>query len=307
MFNHVNQPELLSHIAEVRKVLDSYDGTFSVGEIGLSDDSVAYSAEYVGDRLLHTCYNFSLLEAKGVRALLSSIQRTLHHYCNRGIQPCWAIGNHDSPRVASRWADTKTVITPSSEVVKRNLLLLFSLPGHVCLYQGDELGLPQAELDFEDLVDPYDREFFPDHVGRDGARTPIPWKKGLAYAGFSTAKPWLKVDPRHYAFAVDQQEQDPESVLSFCKELIKGKKTNRVLQEGKTEVAILENDILIVLRQLGDSFRLVFLNYGTDPKNINLRQGEAANFVRGNGLNISLSVVSVPDEGFLVIDEGSAG
>ena len=86
------------------------------------------------------------------------------------------------------------------------------LRGSVCLYQGEELGLPEAELQFEDLRDPYGIEFWPEYKGRDGSRTPMVWDMGVN-GGFSTSQPWLPVPHAHLQRTVVAQEADAQSVL----------------------------------------------------------------------------------------------
>jgi hypothetical protein len=77
-------------------------------------------------------------------------------------------------------------------IAKLAISVLAALRGSICLYQGEELGLPEAELAFEDLRDPYGIRFWPAFKGRDGCRTPMPWEAAKAHAGFTTAaKSWL--------------------------------------------------------------------------------------------------------------------
>ena len=90
--------------------------------------------------------------------------------------------------------------------------MLLSMKGSVCLYQGEELGLTEAELAFEDLVDPYGIEFWPQFKGRDGCRTPMVWQSAVHLGGFSTApKPWLPVPFDHLSRAADLQLRRPVS------------------------------------------------------------------------------------------------
>src|SRR5690606_5593907 len=89
---------------------------------------------------------------------------------------CWAFSNHDVARHVSRWS-------LSAEAARAYLVLLMCLRGSVCIYQGEELGLPEAELAFEDLRDPYGIEFWPAYKGRDGCRTPMPWDPDERHAG----------------------------------------------------------------------------------------------------------------------------
>ncbi|TIP69405.1 MAG: alpha-glucosidase, partial [Mesorhizobium sp.] len=94
------------------------------------------------------------------------------------------------------------------------------LRGSICLYQGEELGLEEAELAFEDLRDPYGIRFWPGFKGRDGCRTPMVWEKGAENAGFSTGKPWLPIPESHRARAVDVQNGEAKSVLASYRAML---------------------------------------------------------------------------------------
>ncbi|TGV57625.1 alpha-glucosidase, partial [Mesorhizobium sp. M2D.F.Ca.ET.160.01.1.1] len=93
---------------------------------------------------------------------------------------------------------------------RRLVAMLCSLRGSVCLYQGEELGLVEAEVPFEALQEPYGITFWPNFNGRDGCRTPLPWTDA-PLAGFTTGQPWLPIPAEHRAAAVAVQERDPHS------------------------------------------------------------------------------------------------
>jgi alpha-glucosidase len=96
------------------------------------------------------------------------------------------------------------------------LAALLTLRGGACVYQGKELALTEAEIDFSDLQDPFGIEFWPDFKGRDGCRTSMPWSSFSPNGGFSEERPSLPVSPEHLRLAVDQQEKDPDG-LGRCK------------------------------------------------------------------------------------------
>src|SRR6185312_6909353 len=100
-----------------------------------------------------------------------------------------------------------------------------------CLYQGEELGLPQADVPFERLQDPFGITFWPKFKGRDGCRTPMPWAN-RPHGGFSEAEPWLPVDDIHRELNVESQEARAGSVLRFAKEMIALRKARPELSEG---------------------------------------------------------------------------
>ena len=123
--------------------------------------------------------------------------------------------------------------------------------GSVCLYQGEELGLKEAELAFEDLVDPYGIEFWPQFKGRDGCRTPMVWQAHAANGAFSTAnRTWLPVPAEHLLHAVDTQDNVEGSVLEFYRALLAFRKLHPALVKGS--IALLEAadpDVLAFIRE----------------------------------------------------------
>ena len=139
-----------------------------------------------GDDLMQMCYAFEFLakdQPTAARIVASDEQG------GRGRSDgwaCWAFSNHDVIRHASRWD-----LTPAAQRMFATLIMC--LRGSVCIYQGEELGLPEADVAFEDLQDPYGIEFWPEFKGRDGCRTPMVWESSNQNGGFSAAKPWLPV------------------------------------------------------------------------------------------------------------------
>ena len=139
---------------------------------------------------------------------------------------CWAFSNHDVVRPPTRWA-----LGPDARKAVATLLL--SLRGSVCLYQGEELGLPEADVAFEDLEDPYGIEFWPEYKGRDGCRTPMVWTSDARNGGFSSARPWLPVSPAHLPLAVGAQDHDPDSVLAHYRAMLGFRKRHPALVVGE--------------------------------------------------------------------------
>jgi alpha-glucosidase len=140
-----------------------------------------------------------------------------------------------------------------------------SLRGNAFLYQGEELGLPQAHVAFADLQDWEAIANWPRTLGRDGARTPIPWRDSAPYAGFSRVKPWLPVEPRHLPLSVASQEHNHASMLQFSRAAIAMRKRTLALQTGSMIVIEASDDILHFQRHLsGMTLQCVF-NLGSTP------------------------------------------
>ncbi len=191
-----NRPEVLDFLASLRALFDAYDAT-SVGEIG-GGDAIRLARDYTTNRRLHMSYTFELLNDDGAAASIRArVQAQLDAIEDGWV--CWSFGNHDVPRLRSRWG-------ADDEAMSRAYLVLsFCLRGACCLYQGDELGLTEADVPYERIVDPYGKTFWPEFKGRDGCRTPMPWEGDALHGGFTSGEPWLPVPLDHVARAVDRQ------------------------------------------------------------------------------------------------------
>jgi alpha-glucosidase len=192
--------------------MDEYDAT-TLAEISSAEDALSTSSDYVrGPDRLHTAYNSSLmtdepLTAQRVNHLIQRVEALFKD----GVI-CWTAGTHDFPRLKSRWSKYQ----PSEEFLREAFdsmfaALIISLKGNCCIYQGDELGLTQADIPHEKMQDPFGIQGYPQVLGRDGSRTPMPWRKAAYQAGFTeAAEPWLPIPEEHLPYAVDVQEADPK-------------------------------------------------------------------------------------------------
>jgi alpha-glucosidase len=224
----IDRPETLAFLEKLRALLDRYTARYSLGELGGPGVGGSEDGRYVADHRLHTAYSFFFLRSPAPTPALIR-QAVSDWQAGHGDSwPTWVYSNHDAPRVASRWGGP----SPDPRYVAQLLALLLSLRGSVCLYQGEELGLPQSDVPFERLVDPEAIANWPLTLGRDGARTPIPWESAALHAGFSTAEPWLPVDARHYPLAVDRQADDPLSMLNTARSLLETRHRTPALLSG---------------------------------------------------------------------------
>jgi len=223
-----SQPESLEFIARLRALLDTYDDRFAVGEIE-DEEPLARQREYTdGAARLHAAYSFYLLRAR--EASPEVFLEAMRGWETSEGAPAWSLSNHDVVRFPTRLADDEP------ERVKLMLALLLSLRGMIYLYQGDELGLPHAEVPFERLQDPEAKAFWPNGIGRDGARTPMPWESEGLVAGFSDGPhAWLPLDPRHRPLAVDAQDRDAGSVLAYARRMVRQRRNSPALRDGDFE------------------------------------------------------------------------
>jgi alpha-glucosidase len=254
----------LGFLQRLRALLDSYPNTTMVGEIG-DDDGLARVAEYTrgGDKL-HMAYCFDLLGTAHSSQFFHGVIKRFEAIAEGGW-PCWALSNHDVVRFATRWGGSQ----PNLALLKLGAAMQFSLRGSSCIYQGDELGLPEADIAFEDLQDPYGITMWPEFKGRDGCRTPMPWNSTPKDLGFSAvasqAKSWLPVVESHRALAVDVQDGAPDSLLSFYRALLKWRKTQTALIDGEIELLPVDQQVFAFIRCNAAQRVLCVFNFSANP------------------------------------------
>jgi alpha-glucosidase len=240
-----SRPENLAFLERLRALLDEYPGTTSVGEIGDSQHQLEVMAQYTsGTNRLHMAYTFDYLGgAFSAEHFRRSIEMTEKDAPGGWI--CLAFSNHDVVRHASRWLGKGN----RDAFSKLASTMLLTMRGSVCLYQGEELGLTEAELAFEDLVDPYGIEFWPEFKGRDGCRTPMVWQSASHLGGFTTAqKAWLPVPSDHLTRAVDTQEALNDSVLHHYRATLDFRKAHAALKKGNIATYDAPGNVLIFTR-----------------------------------------------------------
>ncbi|MEY4979271.1 MAG: hypothetical protein RLZZ352_1541 [Pseudomonadota bacterium] len=275
-----NRPENVAFFERVRAVLDEY-GAVSVGEVG-DAEALNLMIEYAaGKRRLHMTYSFAFLgqdnQAAHVRRHTQAFEAAAAAH---NSWPCWTVGNHDAIRVLTRWQG----LAAPQDFMRMTMAMLFSLRGSACWYQGDELALPEADLAFEDLVDPPGIAFWPAYKGRDGCRTPMPWNSQQVHAGFSqghTTRPWLPVLPAHQVRAVDVAESDPAAPLHFMRRFLAWRKQHPALIRGDVHYLDGCAEVLLLVRHThsprGQRLLCAF-NFSADaqtvawPAGIELRQ-----------------------------------
>ena len=168
----------------------------------------AYCAPAEG---LHSGYTFVMLLARKLEAaFVTGHYETLARF--PGHWPTVSFSNHDVARTVSRFGGKHA----SPELAKMLFALLVTLKGTTLIYQGEELGLPQASLTRDQLRDPVGDLYWPYDGGRDGCRTPMPWTAG-PQMGFTTGTPWLPLSAEHRGLSVAEQAADPDSMLVFSR------------------------------------------------------------------------------------------
>ena len=143
--------------------------------------------------------------------------------------------------------------------------MLIALKGSICIYQGEELGLPQADILFEELTDPPGIRFWPEYKGRDGERTPMPWDTSDSPNGFSTGKPWLPVKYEHSVLNVQTQNADADSTLNYYRKVLAFRREHGALKDGDIEVLKLGEPVLAFRRRKDAESILCLYNLSPEP------------------------------------------
>lgn len=278
IYDHT-RPETLSFVARLRAVVDEKPGAFLMGEL-VTDrfpekQARAYTA---GKNRLHMVYSFDLfadgLNAKTIRQTVARVDEAI----GPGGFVAWAWSNHDVKRVISRFGfeDVADLAAPALTAI------LGSIRGAPCLYQGDELGLVEADVPFEALQDPYGKRFWPEFKGRDGCRTPLAWDDTPG-VGFTTGKPWLPVDPRHRDRAVSRQIGVAGSALERTRRFLHWRRTLPPLLTGSMTLHDAPEPVVVIERRLGRRRVLIAINLGRSPITFNQCQFAGAVELAGHG------------------------
>ncbi|MES2835235.1 MAG: alpha-glucosidase [Pseudomonadota bacterium] len=253
-----DQPGVPAFLERLRLLLDAYGDRFTVAEV-VGEGVEARMREYTaGDTRLSSAYGFQYLYADALTPELVRAAGAIWPGSPGEGWPAWAFSNHDAPRIASRWAEGRN----REAFARMAMLLLVSLRGNVFVYQGEELALPQGHVPFERLVDPEAIANWPETLGRDGARTPMPWRAEAPHAGFSTTEPWLPVDPAHQPLAVDAQEANPASVLHAARRLLALRRAHPTLRTGEMVLLDAAGPLLAFTRTSGDERLMAVFNLG---------------------------------------------
>jgi len=286
--SHADIPRFLTRL---RELCESFGGRFMVAEVGGEQAEREMKLYTQGPDRLHSAYGFLYLYADALGADLIR-QGTAMWPGDAGQGwPSWTFSNHDAPRAVSRWAQGRDP-KAFSEMA---LLLLVALRGNVFLYQGEELGLPQSEVPYHRLRDPEAIANWPQTLGRDGARTPMPWIAAAAYAGFSKVEPWLPVDPDHAELAVDRQERQDDSTLNVARRVLALRRDHAALRIGDMSVLDAPEPLLVFTRGEGRDQILCAFNLGFEGAAWSLPAG----WVAIDGVNLGGEGVLPPMGGLL--------
>ena len=244
MFRYqLNQPGIHQLLQELRAVADEYPDRVLVGETS----DIAYYGD--GDNELHLVFNFPLMRtSRLIPTWVRANQRERMALLPVGAWPCNTLGNHDQPRILTRFGDGRN----NNALARTFLALMLTLRGTPFLYDGEEIGMTDmylGEIDqFRDKLGVWyynmtiaqlgatleEALAHANRAGRDKCRTPMQWTNG-ANAGFCPpdAEPWLPVNP-NYACGINVADQlkHPDSLLTFYQQMLQLRRQTPALIAG---------------------------------------------------------------------------
>ncbi len=254
-----DQDEVHAVIREIRQVLDEFDDRCAIGELwGPLDRWVRYYGKN-GDEL-HLPFNFRLMfqpwSAQAMRRCVDELEGALPPFA----WPNYVLGNHDQPRLASRFG--------GQAQARLAAMMLLTLRGTPTLYNGDEIGLENGVIPPEKIQDPQGVNLGPERT-RDVARTPMQWD-ATPYAGFSTVEPWLPVSADYAVRNVVVMSADPRSILNLYRRLLWLRRSSPALFGGSYQALDAGEDSYVYLRQASGERKLIALNFARQAQTVRL-------------------------------------
>lgn len=248
----LDRPEVHDLIREFRHLVNSYPGDrVLIGEVWFRP--ITRWIQYYGEKLqgFHLPFNFGLLQqpwqADAMRAAINEVEDHLPF----GAWPNNVLGNHDSPRLGTRFGP---------QAIRLAAMMLLTLRGTPTIYMGEEIGMLDGDVPPDRLQDPPALKIGPEN-GRDPCRTPFQWS-AEPYAGFSTVEPWLPVAANYKKLNVEVQKTDDRSVLALYRALLHYRRETPALNRGTyRSYDNVPAPCYVYLREHENERRLIVLNF----------------------------------------------
>lgn len=272
-----DQEGILDVIKEICAFVRTYTNKFLVGEVGSEDLEVL--KKYSGNDLLDVVFQFNLgsIPSLDIDHIYQEIVKMDAEYREDQI-PTLFFGSHDLSRFISRFNRG----TDHDKIGKLIATLMLTTKGIPFIYYGDEIGM--QDLVIEDIAEMKDVQGIiayqmaleegkgeeealkiANKKGRDSSRSPMQWSS-REYFGFSTVKPWISLPNND--ITVENQLNDPNSILFYYKKLISLRKKIPALTYGEYEKLEKNNDLIMYKRNNEDSSVVVYLNFGSKEEPI---------------------------------------
>lgn len=293
-----DQPEVHAIAAEMRAIADDYgrDGQERVliGEIYLPVERLMayYGVEAPG---VHLPFNFQLIEAPWQARRLALLIEEYERALPPGGWPNWVLGNHDRPRSATRRGQAQARVAA---------MLLLTLRGTPTLYYGDEIGMEDVPIAPLLVQDPRELREPGLGLGRDPVRTPMPWDAGPG-AGFTIGRPWLPLGPDWRVRNVAAQRDDPRSMLSLHRDLLRLRRAHPALATGDFHLIGAQGDVLAYERRAAGERFVVALNLGSRLQPVELPEGRFSPLLSTRGpvqqaVPLAGTIILAQDEGVIL-------
>ncbi len=291
---YANGPRLQEFIREARKKVWNHYDVMTVGEgPGITPQN---ALDYLDDQYgLNMIFHFGHMfmdQGPGGRFdpipwSMSDFKKVFKTWDDAFLQQGWGsvfLGNHDFARMVSRWGNDKEYWEASSKLL---ITLLLSMRGTPFIFQGDEIGMINMHLnsvaESKDIETQNgwreaqkrgmkEEDFLSaaNYAGRDNARTPMQWNDSER-AGFSSATPWMNVNPSFKKINVLRQEDEQNSVLNYFRKMVKVRKAHDVLTYGSYALIETDNEKLFIYqRELGKEKWLIILNFSNESAKLPL-------------------------------------
>ena len=282
---YANGPRLKEYIKEAKEKIWSKYNVMTVGEgPGITpQNALDYLDETNGlDLIFHFGHMFMDQGAGGrfdpIPWSMTDFKKVFKTWDDAFEKSGWGsvfLGNHDFPRMVSRWGNDKQYWEKSAQLL---ITLLLSMRGTPFVFQGDEIGMTNANLtaideskDIETItgwreaknrgVSESDFLKVANYAGRDNARTPMQWNAGHE-GGFTNGKPWMNVNPNVSSINVETQQRDQNSILNYFTQMVAIRKSNPVLTYGKyTPQETAHEKLFVFNRELEKENVLIMLNF----------------------------------------------
>ncbi|MCR4406105.1 MAG: alpha-amylase family glycosyl hydrolase [Anaerolineae bacterium] len=274
-----DQDEVHEIIRDFRQLLDEYGNRCGIGELWFE---LPRWIRYYGENNdgLHLPFNFRLMalpwQAQAIHRSVDELEAALPAFA----WPNYVLGNHDSPRLASRLGGQAQARVAA--------MMLLTLRGTPTLYYGDELGLENGVIPPEKIQDPLGINLGAERT-RDVGRTPMQWDAS-PNAGFSRAKPWLPVSNDYAMRNVAAQSADPTSILNLYRRLLWYRRGSPALYGGSYHSLDSNDDCFVYLRVAGDERRLIALNFADDQRQVSIPGENAGQIVISTSLDRQESI-----------------
>ncbi|KAH8355097.1 hypothetical protein KR093_005411 [Drosophila rubida] len=272
-----NQPETVDMVYQWREVLDDHRRIHGGNSSVLLIETYSpawFTMQFYGNRTVngaHLPFNFNLItvmEKSGLSA--ANVQQAIDLWLQNmpaGRTANWVLGNHDKRRAASRYG---------LEHIDGMNMLVMILPGASVTYQGEELGMTDGQISWEDTVDPWgcnsNADIYEQYT-RDPERTPFQWTSG-SNAGFSMGPTtWLPLADDYQTVNVETESAANHSHLTIYKSLIALRRSSKTLQNGSTKYAVLNDDVFVLKRSLSGAASIVYVcNFGSAAVTVDLTE-----------------------------------